>query len=79
MFVQHLHEDTLAQVMVTSIATISKHLNIKTIAEFVENEKILEFLRRGGIDYAQGYHTGKPFPFRDALDRIQQQDFCRDT
>ncbi|WP_300462027.1 EAL domain-containing protein [Desulfobacula sp.] len=79
MFVQHLHTDTLAQVMVTSIATISKHLKIKTIAEFVENEKILDFLRRGGIDYAQGYHTGKPFPLRDALERIQQQDVCRET
>jgi len=79
MFVKHLHTDTLAQVMVTSIATISKHLKIKTIAEFVENEKILDFLRQGGIDYAQGYHTGKPFPLRDALERIQQQDGCRET
>lgn len=36
---------------------------MKTIAEFVENEQILEQLRIIGVDYAQGYGIGKPEPF----------------
>lgn len=35
---------------------------MKTIAEFVENEQILEQLRIIGVDYAQGYGIGKPEP-----------------
>ena len=33
---------------------------IKTIAEFVENDAILEALQRIGVDYAQGYGIEKP-------------------
>lgn len=36
-------------------------LGMKTVAEFVENESILDTLRELGIDYAQGYHISKPF------------------
>ena len=72
MFVKNLHKDTLAQVMVKSIVGIANHLNIQTIAEFVENETILDFLRHNGVDYSQGYHTGKPMLFSDVLEKVQQ-------
>nr|WP_320015243.1 EAL domain-containing protein [uncultured Desulfobacter sp.] len=72
MFVKNLHKDTLAQVMVKSIVGIANHLNIQTIAEFVENESILDFLRHNGVDYSQGYYTGKPMPFSAILEKIQQ-------
>jgi EAL domain-containing protein (putative c-di-GMP-specific phosphodiesterase class I) len=32
----------------------------KTIAEFVENKEILACLKELGVDYAQGFHVGKP-------------------
>jgi EAL domain-containing protein (putative c-di-GMP-specific phosphodiesterase class I) len=37
-------------------------LGCKTIAEFVETEAILQVLEEIGIDFAQGYHFGKPAP-----------------
>ena len=33
--------------------------NIKTIAEFVDDEEVLVFVKELGIDYSQGYHLGK--------------------
>jgi EAL domain-containing protein (putative c-di-GMP-specific phosphodiesterase class I) len=42
-------------------------MNIKTIAEFVEDEETLEAIRRVGVDYAQGYHIAKPAPIEIAL------------
>ncbi len=46
--------------MVKSINDIGHVMGKKTIAEFVENEAILQALREIGVDYAQGYHIGKP-------------------
>ncbi|TAL44825.1 MAG: EAL domain-containing protein, partial [Methylovulum sp.] len=31
-----------------------------TVAEFVENQEILEALRHMGIDYVQGFHISMP-------------------
>lgn len=32
------------------------------VAEFVESEEILDALRDMGVDYAQGFHIGRPRP-----------------
>jgi Amt family ammonium transporter len=37
-------------------------MGMATIAEFVENERVLETLKRLGVDYAQGYAVGHPGP-----------------
>lgn len=48
------------QAMVQSMNQVAHALGKKTIAEFVENEQTLELLRHYGVDYAQGYHCGRP-------------------
>jgi EAL domain-containing protein (putative c-di-GMP-specific phosphodiesterase class I) len=32
----------------------------KIVAEFVESAEIVALLREYGVDYAQGYHIGRP-------------------
>jgi diguanylate cyclase (GGDEF)-like protein len=54
--------DTMAREIVTSIASLAGRLNIKTIAEYVESEAILNEVDAAGIDYAQGYHIQRPSP-----------------
>ena len=44
------------------INEIGQFMGMKTIAEFVENEQILEKLREIGVDYAQGYGIDRPKP-----------------
>jgi Amt family ammonium transporter len=34
------------------------------VAEFVENKAIVDRLIELGVDYAQGYHIGKPQPLK---------------
>nr|WP_322681910.1 EAL domain-containing protein [Nostoc sp. DedQUE03]MDZ7977380.1 EAL domain-containing protein [Nostoc sp. DedQUE03]MDZ8045950.1 EAL domain-containing protein [Nostoc sp. DedQUE02] len=48
--------------IVTAITRISSVMGIQTIAEFVENDAILERITALGIDYAQGYGIGIPCP-----------------
>ncbi|NPA82142.1 MAG: EAL domain-containing protein [Epsilonproteobacteria bacterium] len=53
-----INED--AQIIVQTIVKFAKALGIKTIAEFVSSQKIYDTIKNLGVDYAQGYHIGKP-------------------
>jgi len=59
-FIRQLGKLKEDQILVRAIADIAKTSGKKTIAEFVENEDILEKVKAFGIDYAQGYHIAKP-------------------
>ena len=59
-FVKDMAQDPVDFAMVESINRIGHVMGIKIIAEFVENETILEKLREIGVDFAQGYGIHKP-------------------
>lgn len=48
------------EAIVKSISEIAHFMGKETIAEYVENQDIVEKLRRIGIDYVQGYAVEKP-------------------
>ena len=66
-FIRDIHNDPVNKVFVESIHNISKIMGIKTTAEYVENEEILECITAIGIDYAQGYHISRPVPVKTLL------------
>lgn len=59
-FIKQILENDYDQTIVKSICEISVQLGIKTIAEFVENEQVLNKIEEMGFDYGQGYHIDKP-------------------
>ncbi|MGB1338744.1 MAG: EAL domain-containing protein [Cycloclasticus pugetii] len=59
-FIQTLEKHKEDQVFVKAVSEISQLSGLKTIAEFVENQTILDLLASYNIDYAQGYHIAKP-------------------
>ena len=61
-FIRNIHNDNIDQAMVDAIHTVGKAIGIKTIAEFVENDQIIDVLKTIGIDYIQGYAIDKPKP-----------------
>jgi diguanylate cyclase (GGDEF)-like protein/PAS domain S-box-containing protein len=66
-FVRNILEDSVSYAMVQSINTIGHTMGIRTVAEYVENDKILASLKKMGVDYAQGFELGRPIPFSDYL------------
>jgi EAL domain-containing protein (putative c-di-GMP-specific phosphodiesterase class I) len=48
--------------IVDAIVRIAKVLGVKTVAEFVETEELLDKVKELGIDYAQGYVISRPEP-----------------
>jgi diguanylate cyclase (GGDEF)-like protein/PAS domain S-box-containing protein len=61
-FVKDIVADPINLAMVKSINDIGQVMGKRTIAEFVENDGILDKLREVGVDYVQGYRVGKPAP-----------------
>jgi EAL domain-containing protein (putative c-di-GMP-specific phosphodiesterase class I) len=48
--------------VIESIVRIAKGLGKRTIAEHVEDAQTVDAVRRMGVDYAQGFHVGRPEP-----------------
>lgn len=71
MFVKDMVDDPIDKAMVKSINDIGHVMGMKTIAEFVENDAIMEQLKEVGVDYVQGYGIGKPVPFHDVISRFE--------
>lgn len=61
-FIQNLHRDTIDQTLVRSMIQVIQALGKKAVAEYVENEAILDILKTMGVDFVQGYHIGHPLP-----------------
>ena len=61
-FVESLRHSTTNQLVVQSLVTIARGLGKQTIAEYVGDEATVELLREYGVDFAQGFHVGRPRP-----------------
>ena len=70
-FIRDIHTDSVNYAMVNTINHIGKIMKIETVAEYAENEEIMQRLREIGVDYAQGYAISKPEPFERMLREIQ--------
>lgn len=66
-FVKHIAKDNVAKTMVQSINQVGHTMNLKIIAEYVENDEIVKILRDMGVDYGQGYEIAKPIPIEDVI------------
>ncbi len=58
--IKNIETSTLSRSVVKTVVAFAKEQNIKTVAEYVENETIFRIIKDLGIDYSQGYYFGKP-------------------
>jgi EAL domain-containing protein (putative c-di-GMP-specific phosphodiesterase class I) len=61
-FIRGLCENATDRIMVSAIVEVARGMGRATIAEFVGDEPTMELLRELGVDYAQGFHVGRPRP-----------------
>ncbi len=66
-FIRGIAGSPMDQLVVQAIVGIARGMGRKTIAEFVTDDETARLLERAGVDYAQGYHVGRPRPLRDVL------------
>ena len=61
-FVRDIHGNPVHQSIVRSMNDVGHALGMFTIAEFVENDEVIEVLRGIGVDFLQGYGYARPRP-----------------
>jgi EAL domain-containing protein (putative c-di-GMP-specific phosphodiesterase class I) len=64
-FIAGLNEDPDDKSIVNTVIHMAHDLNLKVVAEGVETEEQLAFLRTSGCDETQGYLFSKPVPGED--------------
>jgi diguanylate cyclase (GGDEF)-like protein/PAS domain S-box-containing protein len=66
-FVKDMADDPIDRAMVEAINNVGHVMGKKTIAEFVDSDRVLAALKEIGVDFAQGYGVSKPRPFGPRL------------
>lgn len=61
-FIRNVAQDGLDAATVRCFIDVAKVIGVKTVAEYVETEPILDHLCKIGVDYAQGYLLHRPEP-----------------
>jgi EAL domain-containing protein (putative c-di-GMP-specific phosphodiesterase class I) len=59
-FISNVAEDSVDESMVKAIHEVGSAMGIETIAERVENRKVLDKLGSLGVEFAQGYYIARP-------------------
>ncbi len=67
-YVSHL-DDTTNLAMLSSLITMSKDLQIQTVAKWVDKEEQKHILKSLGVDYLQGFGIAKPICEQEIIDR----------
>ena len=68
LFIKDILHDPIDMAMVKSINEVGHVMGLKTIAEYVENQAILEVLRVLEVDSFQGYEIAKPAPIDELIE-----------
>ena len=73
-FIKNIHNNAKDFAMAKSINDLSHFLGMETIAEFAENDAVIEKLREIGCDYIQGWGVGRPTPLTSLTDQLEMME-----
>ncbi|MDX1810126.1 MAG: EAL domain-containing protein [Sulfurospirillaceae bacterium] len=63
--IKNIDKNDDMKIITQTIVNFSNKLGAKTIAEYVHSQEIFDIIKKMGVDYAQGFHIGKPSPILD--------------
>ncbi|MFK7997643.1 MAG: EAL domain-containing protein [Granulosicoccus sp.] len=72
-FIKEIVNNPIDREMVRAIHRVGESMNIETVAEFVENQAIVDVLKEIGVNYAQGYHIGRPAPVAQVMALLNEK------
>ncbi|MGG4169043.1 EAL domain-containing protein [Rossellomorea vietnamensis] len=73
-FIMGLDDHESNKAIVSAIHAMAKHLNLTIVAEGVETESQLVWLKELQCEYAQGFYFSRPVPAGELIDYIHERD-----
>ena len=70
--IKNIHESKNSYILVSSIVSLAKVLNIKTVAEFVHSKEVFEVAKSLGVDEFQGFYFSPP-RLKEEIERICEE------
>jgi EAL domain-containing protein (putative c-di-GMP-specific phosphodiesterase class I) len=71
-FIHDLEGDASGGMLVETILMIARNLGLECVAEGVENEVQLDWLRRHDCALGQGFHLGRPLGEREFIEWMER-------
>lgn len=72
-FIRNVNDDALDTATVRCFVDVAQAIGVKTVAEYVDRQEILDRVREIGVDYVQGYLLHEPEPIQDVLALVAAQ------
>jgi diguanylate cyclase (GGDEF)-like protein/PAS domain S-box-containing protein len=76
-FVRDLPNSHTDQLVVKALVEISRGLGIQTVGECVETAESLALIKEYGVDFAQGWETGRPGPVETVMGAAADQQVLK--
>ena len=68
--IKNIVHDVNSQIISKTILDFANQLELTTVAEFIHNEEVMQYVQNMGIDYLQGFHLGEPAPIASLLEEV---------
>ena len=78
-FIKDVETDDSIAALMHSIINMAKSLDLKTVAEGVENKNQVSFLRDHGCDIVQGDYYSKPLPAETFVELLKKEEVSNNT
>jgi EAL domain-containing protein (putative c-di-GMP-specific phosphodiesterase class I) len=63
--IKEIHHDKKAYSLVKTFAVFCEQNNIEVIAEFIDNQEVVDILKGFGVKYGQGWYFSKALPYSE--------------
>ncbi|SFG10146.1 diguanylate cyclase (GGDEF) domain-containing protein [Lachnospiraceae bacterium C7] len=77
-FLKDFDTNEKSREILVSIVNMAKRLGIGTLAEGVETQAQLDFLRSIGCDRVQGFYYSKPVPYKNTIRMLENKKIARE-
>ena len=71
-FLKNFSGNANSRTIISNVIDLAEKLNMQTLAEGVESQDAVNFLKKAGCGRMQGYYYGKPMPYEDLLAEIEK-------
>ncbi|MEX1196411.1 MAG: EAL domain-containing protein [Pseudohongiellaceae bacterium] len=73
-FIDNVPGDSNGAVVTRAVINLAREFDLEIVAEGIETKPQLDYLRKAGVDYGQGFYIARPMPANDLCKWLEEWD-----